>query len=312
MARWWRRSGTVMLAVAVVALVVGCGTNEPTAQPTGTASTMPSSGTGTVDVDGRPVTVHVPASYEPATPAPLVIALHGYTSNAAELESYLRLTAESDRKGFVYAYPDGSTDQRGARYWDATDACCDFYGSNPDNSRFLSDLITKIEDSYRIDRARVYLIGHSNGAFMAFRMACDHADQITAIVAVNGATWQDASRCRPSEPVSVLAIHSSADETIAFAGGAINGTDYPSADRAVTDWLGYDRCADAGSDGPNLDLVADLPGAETAVRTYASGCAGGTVVHAWTINGGEHVPKLGAGFAPAVTDFMLSRTKPGR
>jgi len=311
--RWWR-----LTLSATVVLVVGCGTNEPAAQPPATAaagptaSTMPSSGTGTIGVGGRRVTVHVPSSYDGTTAAPLVIGLHGYTSNAAELESYLRLTAESDRKGFVYAYPDGSTDQRGDRYWDATDACCDFYGSHPDNSRFLSGLITTLQSTYRIDRARVYLVGHSNGAFMAFRMACDHADQITAIAAFNGATFQDAARCRPSEPVSVLAIKSSADETIAFGGGDINGVAYPSADRTVTDWLRYDGCATTGTDGPALDLVANLPGAETSVRSYPTGCGGGAVVQAWTINGGQHVPQLGPGFAGAVTDFLLSRTKPAR
>jgi polyhydroxybutyrate depolymerase len=273
---------------------------------------MPTIGTATVAVDGRRVTVHVPASSAAASPAPLVIALHGYTSNAAELEDYLRLTPESDRRGFVYAYPDGSTDQRGDQYWDATDACCDFYGSRPDNSQFLSDLIKTLQGAYRIDPARVYLIGHSNGAFMAMRMACDHADQITAIAAFNGATWQDAARCRPSEPVSVLTIRSSADETIAFGGGAINGVDYPSADRTVNDWVGYDRCAGGGADGPPLDIVADLPGAETSVRRYADGCAGGSAVQAWTIKDGQHVPKLGPGFASAVVDFLLSRTKPAR
>src|SRR5687768_7946282 len=122
MARRWRwRSGRAMLSVAVVALALGCGTNPPVAEPPDVASTMPARGTGTVEIGGRTVTVHVPGSYDAATPAPLVIALHGYTSNAAELESYLRLTPESDRRGFVYAYPDGSTADRGERFWNATD-----------------------------------------------------------------------------------------------------------------------------------------------------------------------------------------------
>jgi polyhydroxybutyrate depolymerase len=303
----------VALAIATVALTVGCGSSKETpTQPAPSTSAMPSSGTGTVAVGGRRVTVHVPSSYDAATAAPLVIGLHGYTSNGTELESYMRLTAESDRAGFVYAYPDGSVDPRGDHYWDATDACCDFYGLQPDNSRFLSDLITTIEGSYRIDPARVYLIGHSNGAFMTLRMACDHADQIAAIVAFNGATWQDASKCRPSAPVSVLAIHSDADEQIAIGGGEINGVKYPSADRTVADWLGYDGCANAGSDGPSLDLAADVSGAETSVRTYTGCCKAGAVVQAWTIKGGRHVPKLDPGFARVVTDFMLARSKPAR
>jgi polyhydroxybutyrate depolymerase len=273
---------------------------------------MPSHGTGAVGFDGRRVIVHVPDSYDAASPVPLVIALHGYTSNATELEGYLRLTPESDRTGFVYAYPDGSADQRGDRFWNATDACCDFDGSRVDDSRFISNLITRIQDTFRIDRTRVYLVGHSNGAFMSFRMACEHADQITAIAAFNGATWHDSGRCRPSEPVSVLAIHSSTDDTIAYAGGAINGVAYPSADRTVADWLGYDRCTDTGGGAPPLDIVTDLPGAETSVRTYTQGCAGGSTVQAWTINRGAHVPKLNPGFARAVSDFLLSQAKPSR
>jgi polyhydroxybutyrate depolymerase len=273
---------------------------------------MPAGGTGTAEIGGRQVTVHVPKSYDPAQPPPLVVALHGYTSNATEVETFLRLTPESERRGFVYAYPDGSTDDRGDRFWNATDACCSFSSSGPDDSRYLSELISMIQGSYRIDRARVYLIGHSNGAFMAFRMACDHADQIAAIVSVNGANWNDTAKCRPSEPVSVLAVHSSTDETVAFTGGVIGRAAYPSAATTVAQWLGYNKCAGAGRDAPKLDLVTDLPAAETSVRAYVQGCAGGSTVQAWTINGGTHVPQLGPDFAPAVTEFLLSQAKPDR
>jgi polyhydroxybutyrate depolymerase len=306
------RAARVMTAAAAVMVTLACSSTDTPSPSSDTPPVMPASGTGTVELGGRPVTVHVPDSYDPARPAPLVVALHGYTSDAKELETYLRLTPESDRRGFVYAYPEGSTDDRGDRFWNATDACCAFSSPEPDDSRYLGELISTIQGSYRIDRARVYLIGHSNGGFMAFRMACDHADQITAIVSLNGASWNDAARCRPSEPVSLLAIHSSTDETVAFDGGVIDGAAYPSAATTVAQWLGYNRCAEAGRDAPALDLVTDLPAAETSVRTYVQGCAGGSTVQAWTINSGTHVPQLGPAFAAAVTDFLLSQAKPAR
>ncbi|GAA3336405.1 hypothetical protein GCM10020358_08450 [Amorphoplanes nipponensis] len=312
MARHGWRVVRALTATAAVLVTLACGSADSPGPSPSAPPSLPASGTGTVEVGGRPVTVHVPRSYDPARPAPLVLALHGYTSHGAELESYLRLTPESERRGFVYAYPDGTTDDRGNRFWNATDACCAFSGTPPDDSRYLSELIATIQGSYRIDPARVYLIGHSNGGFMAFRMACDHAAQVTAIVSLNGASWNDAARCRPSEPVSVLAVHSSTDETIAFTGGLNGNAAYPSAATTVTQWLGYDRCAGAGRDAPALDLVTDLPAAETSVRAYEQGCAGGSTVQAWTINGGAHVPTLGPAFAPAVTDFLLSRVKPAR
>lgn len=312
MARHGWRAARAMMAAAAVMVTLACGSADRPAPPSSTPPAMPSSGTGTVEIGGRHVTVHVPDSYDPARPAPLVVALHGYTSDANELETYLRLTPESERHGFVYVYPDGSTDGRGDRFWNATDACCAFSSPEPDDSRYLSELISRIQASYRIDPARVYLIGHSNGGFMAFRMACDHADQVTAIVTLNGASWNDTARCRPSEPVSVLAIHSSTDETVAFGGGDIDGVAYPSAATTITQWLGYNRCAGAGRDAPKLDLVTDLPAAETSVHSYVQGCAGGSTVQAWTINGGTHVPQLGPAFAPAVTEFLLSQAKPAR
>lgn len=301
----------VTAAAAVTAVLTACSTDD---QPTsaGLPTAMPSNGTGTVQFGGRPVTVHVPTSYDAARPGPLVIALHGYTSYAHEVESYLRLTPESERNGFIYAYPDGSTDDQGNRFWNATDACCAFTGARPDDSRHLSELIDAIAGAYRVDRARVYLIGHSNGGFMAFRMACDHAGQVTAIVTLNAAGWNDPTQCRPSEPVSVLAVHGSADETISFTGGANGGVAYPSAAATVDQWLGFDKCAREGRDAPALDLVTDLPGAETKVRAYAEGCEGRSTVQAWTIDGGSHVPSLGPAFAPAVTAFLLAQVKPAR
>ncbi|MFC7530604.1 alpha/beta hydrolase family esterase [Actinoplanes sp. GCM10030250] len=306
------QAARAMIALTSVMVVLACSSADDPGPSSSAPAALPTSGTGTVDIGGRPVTVHIPDSYDPARPAPLVVLLHGYGSYGNEQESYFRLTPEADRRGFIYAYPDGSVDDRGQRFWNATDACCAFSGPEPDDSSYLSELISTIESSYRIDRARVYLIGHSNGGFMAFRMACDHADQVTAIVSLNGASWNDTARCRPSEPVSVLAIHSSADETIAYGGGTRGSTAYPSAATTVAQWRDHNRCSDSGRDAPALDLVVDLPAAETSVRTYAQGCAGQSTVQAWTIDGGAHVPQLGPDFAPAVTDFLLSQVNPAR
>ncbi len=145
---------------------------------------------------------------------------------------------------------------------------------------------------------------------MAYRMACDHADQITAIAALNGAMWSDASRCKPSGPVSVLDIRGTADQTITYTGGAIVNHPYPSAAQTEADWVKLDHCSGTAQKAPPLDLVADLPGAETSVLRYTAGCAQGSTVEVWTMAGGQHVPSFGSGFAPAVAQFLLSQAKP--
>jgi polyhydroxybutyrate depolymerase len=207
--------------------------------------------------------------------------------------------------------PDGTTNRNGERFWNATTACCDFDRTGVDDSGYLVRLIDKVASSYQVDPARVYLVGHSNGGFMAYRMACEHADRITAIVSLAGAMTADSARCTPSRPVTVLQIHGTRDDTVLFEGGDNPGGDYPSVTEALRTWRGLDGCDNTADRSlPRKDLVTDLAGAETTVTSYHSGCRGGSRVELWSIRDGSHVPALGPEFAPAVVDFLYAQVAP--
>jgi polyhydroxybutyrate depolymerase len=269
-------------------------------------SSTPTTGDVELELDGRPFRLHVPST----TPdkAPLVVLLHGYTSSAEEQENYFQLMAESDRRGFLYATPEGTTDQRGDRFWNATPACCDFYGTGVDDSAYLERLIDTVAAKHPVDPARVYFVGHSNGGFMALRMACDHADRVTAVVSLAGAATADPAACKPARPVSVLQIHGTSDRTVLYEGGPSNRP-YPSAEGTVALWRGLDGCAErADTSAPPIDLDSTLSGAETTVRAWHEGCGGGTRAELWSIKDGGHIPALTETFATAVVDFLLART----
>jgi polyhydroxybutyrate depolymerase len=287
------------LSVALILpFLAGCGSTpdqEPAVEP---------GPDRTVELDGRPFQLHVPPGYDPASKVPLVVLLHGYTTSGAEQERYFKLTAESDRRGFLYAMPDGTANQEGKKFWNATDACCDFYRSGVDDSAYLSRLIEAVKSSYSVDPGRVYLVGHSNGGFMAHRMACEHSDQITAVVSLAGMLADDTAKCTPQRPVSVLQIHGTDDETIAYDGGMNGGSPYPSVATTLATWRRIDGCGDRARTGTPIDLEAALPGAETTVTTYSAGCRDATRVELWAIKGGHHVPAFTASFAPAVIDFL--------
>ncbi len=240
------------------------------AAATTAAATTTTSGAGGSDVDAgpiggdRPVGIHVPPTYKPGTAVPLVMMLHGYGSTAMEEEFYLGITAQADKLGFLYAMPNGTTDPTGSQFWNADDACCNIYGSTVDDSTYLSNVITEIEARYTVDTKRVFLMGHSNGAFMSYRMACDHADQIAAIVSLAGAMPTDATKCQPSAPVATLEIHGTADTVIVFTGGVIEQVmppavvAYPAVTTTVADWVSLNGCSTtADTSSPDLDLDLD-------------------------------------------------------
>ncbi len=265
-----------------------------------------------IDLGRGPVTVHVPPSYDPAVSTPLILLLHGYSGNGPQQEAYMQFTPLSDQLGFLYAYPNGTRDANGYRFWNATDACCDFYSNGVDDSGYLRDLIDAVKAQANVDDRRVHLIGHSNGGFMSYRMACDHADVIASIASLAGATFLDPNDCLPVAPVHVLQIHGTADATVLYAGGCFSGSYcYPGAVETVERWAAYDGCALVGEPGAALNLDASLPGAETQVTSYASGCARGGSAELWTIVGGSHVPSLSNDFSGLVIDFLYAHPKPG-
>jgi polyhydroxybutyrate depolymerase len=301
-----------LLALLLLPCLSACGSPAET-RPPGTPSGGPGS-TVTVELGDRPFTLHVPGQYHRGTKMPLVVLLHGYTSSAAVAEGYFKLTAQSERRGFLYAMPDGTQNPKGDRFWNATEACCDFYHTGIDDSGYLHQLLNTVKSRYPVDPSRVYLIGHSNGGFMAYRMACEHATEITAIVSLAGAATNDPTRCTPGRPVSVLQIHGTADRTIFFEGGTNDGQPYPSAAATLGLWRRLDGCSDRATTTtttPPMDLDSHLPGPETTVTTYLTDCRGGTRVELWSMTDGGHVPALTANFAPAVIDFLLAQVAPG-
>ena len=262
----------------------------------------------------RPYEVFVPSSADGSTPLPLplVMLLHGYGASGIIQEEYLRLQPLAEERGFLYVHPEGTIDSTDRQFWNATDACCDDFSSEIDDSAYLLDVITQIEADYRVDVSRIFVIGHSNGGFMSYRMACDHADVVAAIVSLAAATFADASQCAPSNPVSVVEIHGTNDSAIAYDGGTREGqSPYPSAATTVATWAGYDGCStEPALSATTLDLDSEVVGNETSVTSFAD-CPDGVDVELWTIADGEHVPNLTSEFGPAIIDFLFAHPKPG-
>lgn len=255
--------------------------------------------------------VHVPAGYDSAVATPLIVLLHGYTLSGEGQDAYMGLSDLVDDYGFLMAAPDG-TKENGPdenRFWNASRSCCNFFESEVDDSTYLADLIDSIKGDYNVDDTRVFLVGHSNGGFMSYRMAHDHSDTIAAIASLAGAD-QSEGRPTPDDPVHVLQIHGTADTVISYEGGVFRGgAPHPGARESVEAWAAHNGCATTGVDTGTFDLDGGLDGAETVVTRYASGCRPGGSAELWTITDGSHAPDLSEHFSRRVVEWLLAHPK---
>jgi len=266
----------------------------------------------TVFGGSRPVTLSVPKSYDASKSWPLVLLLHGYGATGWVQERLLGYSDLVDREGILLASPNGTLDNVKSQFWNATDACCNFNKSTVDDSAYLAGLIAEIKKEYTVDPGRVYFIGHSNGGFMSFRMACDHADKIAAVISLAGATFLNKGDCQPSATVSVVQIHGTKDDAVEYKGGTTGSTKipFPGAEQTVALWAGYNGCGAAKAKMRyRLDLDLAVAGAETEVERF-NGCPKGIDVELWTLHDSGHVPIPTAAFAAETWKFFKGHPKP--
>jgi len=259
----------------------------------------------------RPAKLRVPSGYDPKKPAPLLLMLHGYGTAGSLIDFYIKMTSIADEKGFLYVAPDGTFDAGGKRFWNATDACCDYGKTNVDDVAYLVGLIEEIKRSYSVDPARIFVMGHSNGGFMANRLACDRADVFAAAVSVSGANFADAARCKPSAPVGFLQVHGTTDQTVLFAGepgdGGLAGA-YPGADATVAIWADKNGCAKAPVVGQPIHVDPSKAGAETKVTRH-EGCTRNGAAELWAIEGAGHVFSYTPEALRATWEFLEAHAK---
>ena len=264
-------------------------------QPAGTQSK-------TLEYGGRTRTylVHPPKGYDGKAPLALVLVLHGAVQGATNVERMSGMSAKADKERFLVTYPNGTSRSGLAPTWNAG-ACCGYAQTNKvDDVGFLRALIDKLEHDYPVDPKRIFVTGISNGGMMSYRLACELADRVAAIAPVEGA--QDIE-CRPSQPVSVLVFHGTADVLVPYNGGTTPFQIGPkrtdtSVSSTVAFWVKQDGCSTTPERKETKQLRVD---------TY-TGCKDGTGVTLYTIRGGHHMwpgTRLSRNDVPA-TDIMWS------
>ncbi|MFZ4584941.1 MAG: alpha/beta hydrolase family esterase [Acidimicrobiia bacterium] len=238
----------------------------------------------TADGHTRTYRLYVPSALDKRTAAPLVVALHGGMGSGAQFAANSGFDGLAEANGFIVAYPDGIGAPRASRLqtWNGGYCCGPAVEANVDDVAFVRQLIELLRSQLLIDPQRTYAAGHSNGAIMAYRLACELSDQIVAIGVQAGSLGVDS--CSLARPVSVFHQHGTADTNHPIDGGkgtGVAGVEFRSARAAVDAFVNANGCVPPpvpGADPANPDL---------AVTTWQS-CRGDTAVQFVAVTGATH------------------------
>ncbi len=186
--------------------------------------------------------LQVPDDLDPNVPAPAILAFHGGGGGARRFANMSGLGEPAGRAGFVVAYLQGYRNS-----WNAGNCCGRAWRQGVDDVAFARVVLNDLASVLQVDPRRVFATGFSNGAMMAYRLACELSERIAAIVAVSATISLPDSACTPGRPVPVLHIHGLADEFSPFRGGigawAAAGV-LRSVPETMALWIARNRCTE--------------------------------------------------------------------
>lgn len=122
----------------------------------------------------------------------------------------------------IVIYPDPvPPNQKGQRPgWNAGFCCGSGWVQQIDDVSFLTNLTAHVAQEYRANDAKKFVVGFSNGAFMAHRLASEASDVFAAAAIVSGSVGTSKARIDSKKPVPVMLVHGVKDTIVPYAGGA--------------------------------------------------------------------------------------------
>lgn len=238
-------------------------------------------GPRTIEAAGarRSYLLHLPPAHRAGEPLPLLLVFHGGGGDAAGIARHTRLSEAATARGYAVVYPDGVdgrwNDGRGR-------------AAGQDDVGFIRVLLDSLRRELPVDPRRIFATGISNGAGMAFRLACDLPGTLAAIAPVAGALPTALEeRCADTAPVSLLMFQGTADRMMPYDGGDLTfgrGRVVP-ATRTAALFAKVNGCASAPLSAAEPDTVTD--GTRVRRASY-TGCRDGSAVVLYTIEGGGH------------------------
>lgn len=182
----------------------------------------------------RSAWVHAPAKTKGL---PVVMAFHGGKGNTGlEMAPNWRHLFDKD---IVFVFPNGQADDPKAAGWGGVGRSASA-AEDMSDVRYVEALIDTLATTYGIDRARVYVAGHSNGGQFTWNLACEIPRKLAGAAVVSKSVPKAlAEVCDPKgAKLPVIYFNGTADADT-WKEGPYN----LSAEETVAWWAGLQGCS---------------------------------------------------------------------
>ena len=285
----WRSRGRSGLWILLLCSLFAAATEQSRAADASSGTLVPVS----VVAGGleRSLSFYVPVKL--GGDAPLLLALHPAGGSGAEMRAATGREFETlaDQQGFVVAYPDGIDGN-----WNDCRKAADYPARalNVDDEGFVAAIVARAVRDLAIDPRRVFAVGYSNGAQMAYRLALARPDLVAGIAAVAaGLPAPENLDCKPAgRPVPVMIINGTADPINPFKGGLVTlGPSLNFGTVIATEATArYFARLNGDGDEPAVSTLPHLdPADPTKVRRMAWSAPDKAPVVLYVVDGGGHI-----------------------
>jgi polyhydroxybutyrate depolymerase len=230
----------------------------------------------------RDAIVYAPAASPQARP--VVLVFHGGGGSADFMANRsAALTRTLSGAGYIVVYMNGSTKRRTEklRTWNAVHCCAYAAKAKINEAAYADAVIETLDQRFDIDRTRIFLMGHSNGAMLSYRLAGAMKTAPRAIAPISGAIFAD----QPDIPdrTSIFMYHAVDDDVLSYSG-------HP--DDKAERWRTAPHVGFVDAEA-KLAGLKDCGGAAAApapagLSATARTCAGGSVLLATSAETGGH------------------------
>lgn len=217
----------VFCFTTMVLLLASCASNSVKPPPSDVRLGEVSTRTYFFEEAGKDMSyaLYVPSTYDGSRETPLVVLLHGLTSNPTAVIGYEGLTAQAEKHGMIVVAPFGYNEggwygSRGHGNDFGMETANMFTKGAPANLGELSELdvlnvMEIIRKEFTIDNNRTYLVGHSMGGAGTLYLGIKYSDQWAALAQMSPAVFGGPRGSLDSiKNVPILTIQGEKDELV--------------------------------------------------------------------------------------------------